>query len=67
MHDGRELNVLVIAPEVSNANNFCVVEHLTPFNSICPSWNEHQPLYSQRTWRHVSVLCINELGVQAYI
>ena len=31
-HDGRELNVnvLVIAPEVLNSSNFCVVEHLTP-------------------------------------
>ena len=31
-HDGRNLNVniLLLAPEIVDKNNFCVVEHLTP-------------------------------------
>ena len=31
-HDGKDLgiNILVLAPEISDKNNFCVVEHLSP-------------------------------------
>ena len=31
-HNGRDLkvNILLLAPEIANKSNFCVVEHLTP-------------------------------------